>query len=125
MVDGLATQHWIDRSIPFSTSLSEALGRERSPASPTIENVETISRTLRSWQEWMTHNPCPDWELGDRVLLLAARYGYVVLVGTPDWENLDSASKASMLKELNCDLATLLSEFEQLGTDSGAHSVDS
>ncbi len=73
----------------------------------------------------MTHNPCPDWELGDRVLLLAARYGYVVLVGTPDWENLDSASKASMLKELNCDLATLLSEFEQLGTDSGAHSVDS
>lgn len=76
----------------------------------------------------MTHNPCPDWELGDRVLLLAARYGYVVLVGTPDWENLDSASKAFMntrLKELSCALEALLSEVEQLGNGPGAHSVDS
>ena len=127
MVDGVATQGWIDRSRPFFTSLSEALGRGQPSASSTITNAETISCRLRSLQEWMAHNPCPDRELVDRVLMLAARYGYVVLAGVQDWENLDSASKASMntrLKELNCDLATLLSEVEQLGTGPGVHSSD-
>ena len=124
MVDGVATLGWIDRSRPFFTSLSEALGREQSSA---ITSAEPISCALRSWLEWAAHNPCPDPEFFDRVLLLAARYGYVVLAGAQDWENLDSASKALMntrLKELNRDLKTLMSEVEQLGTGPGVHSSD-
>lgn len=124
MVDELAIQNWIHRSRPLFTSLSETLalnGRDERSSSSTIENAATISCTLQLLQEWITDNPCSDSELGDRILLLAARYRYVVLIG-------DSASKASTnrsLKELNYDLEALLSEVGRLGTDLGAHSGDS
>jgi hypothetical protein len=126
MDDGSAIRLWLNRSRPFFASLSEAVGlngQEHASAPATVENAEKISRSLRSLQEWLTDNPLPDSELNDRVQLLAARFGYAVLVGASDWDALNRATQVPLeehLKELNHELVRLLSDIEQLETGRDA-----
>jgi hypothetical protein len=126
MADESATRLWFNRSGPFFASLSEAAGLNgQEPASglATVENLEKISRSLRSLQEWLTDNPSPDSELNDRVQQLAARFGYVVLVGASDWDAPHRATQDSLderLKELNHELVRLLSDVGQLQTGRNA-----
>lgn len=126
MDDDTTTRVWLEQSKPYLVSLSEAIGLsdQHQVPTPTIEQAESINRTLRSWQ---AANPASNRELSDRLHLLAARYGYVVLVEAPDRAPHDATKVplSEQLTELNRQLETLLSDVEQLSDRIGldAHSA--
>ena len=81
--------------------------------------------TLKSLQEWMVTNPCPDGMLGDQVHMIVARYGYRALAGAEDRMALDESQKAELneRRKLGDDLVALLAEVEQVsnGHSDGRH----
>lgn len=56
--------------------------------------------------------------------MLAACFGYVVLVGASDWEDPDGGTGTPLderLQELGCELDTLMSDVEQFRTEHRAN----
>jgi hypothetical protein len=112
----LTMQPWLEQSRQFFMPLSNA-------ETLTVD-TETISGTLKSLQQWMVTNPCPDMMLGDRVNMIVARYGYLALVGAADRTALDEDQQAALnerLRKLVDDLVALIAEVEQFRT---GHSAD-
>src|ERR1700722_4830967 len=68
---------WLEESKRFILPLADVADAALITADVTTDDVRS---TLRSMQQWITANRCPDLTVGAQLEVVAGRYGFLALV---------------------------------------------
>ena len=106
------TMHsWLNESkrslLPLTEAASDELHR-RDIGGPTDDAAaEEIGSTLRSIQDWISSNPCPDRSVHVQLEVVAGRYGFLALVLETNHEPLDKGELGALSDRLEATHITL------------------
>jgi hypothetical protein len=115
--DEFTTRSWLVESKRFMLPLADAASARTSDmGSPKDDTTsEEIRSTLRSMQQWISANPCPDRTVRTELEVVAGRYGYLALVLETGHHSLDKDELLALgnrLDAINIRLTTLIADVE-------------
>ena len=113
-----AVRSWLDESKRFVLPLADAASvRTSDIGSPKGGTTsEEIRSTLRSMQQWISANPCPNRTLCAQLEVVAGRYGFLALVLETDQQALDKDELLELgdrLDAINIRLLALIADAER------------
>jgi hypothetical protein len=118
---------WLSESKRYLLPLTDAASddfRTRDIGSPKDDAAaEEIGSPLRSMQQWISSNPCPDRSVRARLEVVAGHYGFLALVLETNHEALDKGELGALgdrLDATNITLRGLVADLEKAleGIDS-------
>jgi hypothetical protein len=91
---------WLEESKRFILPLADAASAEfhtRDIGSPKDDaTTDDVRSTLRSMQQWISANPCPDLTVRAQLEVVAGRYGFLALVLESNHEALDKSELVAL-----------------------------
>ena len=105
------TRSWLEESKRFILPLADAANAEfhRAQVDPQGDDAATeeIGSTLRSMQQWITSNPCPDRSVRAQLEVVAGRYGFLALALETNHEALGKGEVGALGDRLEATDITL------------------
>jgi hypothetical protein len=91
---------WLKESkrliLPLSADASAALHAGDAGSQKDGASTEDVRSTLRSMQQWISANPCPDLTVRAQLEVVAGRYGFLALVLETNHETLDKSELVAL-----------------------------
>jgi hypothetical protein len=113
-----AARSWLDESKRFVLPLADAASARTSDIGSPKGNTtsEAIRSTLRSMQQWISANPCPDRTIRAQLDVVVGRYGFLALFLETDQQALDKDELLAFgdrLDAINSRLLALIADVER------------
>lgn len=110
---------WLNESkrylLPLTDAVSDEFHTREIGGQKDDAAAEEIGSTLRSMQQWISSNPCPDRSVRTRLEVVAGRYGFLALVLETKHEARDKGELGALgdrLDATNITLRALVADLE-------------